>query len=386
MVENNSLHPLIVSLEYPPALGGGGAYVDSLVRDLLSVDDTLDISVLTSGEYDEDYFDRARPSVHVFRRHAAKQALSDTIVSAAFINDFNDVISEAEPNVIHAHHSVPIIALKGIALHRNLPSLYTQHRTPELPGRGYKLDGKGVIGELATSLPGNGHWIAPSQFFRSRLVSSGVPEENVSVVWPSADYGRFNPVNQQESKKAVQDFMPYDEHKKLVVLPAVPRPRKDVPFALEALSNTNTAVVVTGLKNDSQDDIQLRQQFSNTELIPHAPLSQAEVATLMNAADAIVLPSTHEGFGIAGIEALSTGAPTFLRKAPGLNEIASELGFVQQFETTNQLRKLVMNAVALTLNERRMQHNVIRQTFSAEDRANSHLKLYRHAIERQGER
>ena len=382
MAAREPLRPLIVSLEYPPVLGGGSSYVDSLVSDLLSVEPGMDISVLTSGEYDEDLVYESRPSVRVFRRHAAQQALRDTVVSAGFVNDLREVMSAVEPNVAHAHHSVPIIALKGVTLHQALPSLYTQHRTPELPGTGFKLDGKGIMGEIAASLPGDGHWIAPSHFFKSRLESSGVSENDISVVWPSADFDRFSPVDQGVAKEAAQSFMPYDTSKRLVVVPIVPRPRKDAPFALEALSGTDTAVVVTGLRDGSVEDETLRRDYPNTDLIAHNRLSDEELATVMNAADVVILPSTHEGFGIAGIEALSTGVPTFLRRAPGLDEIAAELGFVQQFETTDHLRQLVQQSRSVPFEDRQRQHEVVRRTFSSHARALSHIALYRQAIER----
>ncbi len=379
MAENNAPNLLLVALEYPPVLGGGGSYVDSLVDDIQASDPDINISVLTSGEFDQDTHDEKRPSIQLFRRASARAALLNTVLSADFINDFRTSVAEVNPDIIHAHHSIPIIALKSAMLHGDIPSFYTQHRTPELPGQPLKLDGKGIMGELAASLPGSGRWIAPSEFFKSRLVRSGVTEDDISVIWPSADYDRFMPKDAEQAKIDAQTFMNFDSEKKLVVVPVVPRPRKDVPFALEALRGTPTNVLVTGLVDNSPEDQALRSAYPDVALIHHDRLSDDQVATVFNAADAIIVPSTHEGFGIAGLEAVSTGSPTFLRNAPGLNEIAAQLPFIPQFQSPEELRDLVMNAQPLTLSQRRSQHQVVKKAFSAKQRGDAHVALYHHA-------
>jgi glycosyltransferase involved in cell wall biosynthesis len=63
-------------------------------------------------------------------------------------------------------------------------------------------------------------------------------------------------------------------------------------------------------------DLRLERQVSFREAIP-----QTELFPLLQAADVFVMPSTHEGFGIAPAEAMTLGRPVLVTRVAGLSEL-----------------------------------------------------------------
>ena len=54
------------------------------------------------------------------------------------------------------------------------------------------------------------------------------------------------------------------------------------------------------------------------------PLSQADLAIWMSAADALVLPSHHEGFGLVAFEAMSAGTKVVGTNVGGLTYLLTD--------------------------------------------------------------
>ncbi len=61
-----------------------------------------------------------------------------------------------------------------------------------------------------------------------------------------------------------------------------------------------------------------------TKFVP--PIGQAKLFPLLQACDAVVLPSLHEPFGIAAAETMAMGIPTIVSAVEGLKELAGEGG------------------------------------------------------------
>jgi glycosyltransferase involved in cell wall biosynthesis len=101
--------------------------------------------------------------------------------------------------------------------------------------------------------------------------------------------------------------------------------------AFEPRKNLGTAVAATGLVARRLGAplplvVVSREEPGPVEGAPHArrlgPLPDGELAALMTAATAVLVPSLDEGFGLPLLEAMSCGAPVVAARAGALPEVA----------------------------------------------------------------
>jgi glycosyltransferase involved in cell wall biosynthesis len=82
--------------------------------------------------------------------------------------------------------------------------------------------------------------------------------------------------------------------------------------------------------------------------------SQAEVLPFLWAADVFVMPSLHEGLGIAAIEAVASGVPLICAQVDGLADIAAVTNNTVLTGTTPEsIATGIARVAALSLAERR---------------------------------
>jgi len=104
------------------------------------------------------------------------------------------------------------------------------------------------------------------------------------------------------------------EHEKGVqdLLAALPRIRRGHP-------GTRLLVVGTGTQRDLLVERARTAQCHGVDFAGHLP--DAELAAAVAAADAVVLPSHYEPFGIVALEAAAAGAPLVVARSGGLAEV-----------------------------------------------------------------
>lgn len=134
----------------------------------------------------------------------------------------------------------------------------------------------------------------------------------------------------------------------LIVLPARLTRRKNIPYALETLagvraqSGLDARLIVTGPPGPHnpanaaylRELLDLRESLGLAEAAhflyiagegdqPFVP-DDATVAALLRTADALLMTSAHEGFGMPVLEAGLLGVPVFAPAMPSVREIAGE--------------------------------------------------------------
>ena len=97
--------------------------------------------------------------------------------------------------------------------------------------------------------------------------------------------------------------------------------------------------------------------------------SQAEVLPFLWAADVFVMPSLHEGLGIAAIEAIASGVPLVCSRVEGLSDIAAVTNNTVLTDTTPEsIAGGIAYVAALQLDERRnralIDGRLVREHFS----------------------
>jgi glycosyltransferase involved in cell wall biosynthesis len=94
-------------------------------------------------------------------------------------------------------------------------------------------------------------------------------------------------------------------------------PRKRVRELIEALPESATLRIAGSLTRDPRYVASLPKRANITYL---GELSEAALAEELASADALVMPSSLEGYGIAATEALHAGLPVIATRTPGLEE------------------------------------------------------------------
>mgnify|MGYP000285874660 CR=1 FL=1 len=110
----------------------------------------------------------------------------------------------------------------------------------------------------------------------------------------------------------------------------------------------------------------------------------SDVLTLLRAADAYVMPSLYEGFGISAIEALATGLPAVFTDVPGLRDFKSDFpGLIYTGTSSEALAHGIEALMQIEPSERaqmaRLYPQMTRRRFGMERGVEEYLAIYRRA-------
>lgn len=330
---------LMVSWEYPPVVVGGlGRHVHALATALATaghevvvlsrrpagtdahthptLDETVDgVRVLSVAE-DPTHLEFERDMV------AWTLAMGHALLRAALVQ-----LGGWRPDVVHAHDWLvahPAIALADIL---GVPLVATVHATEAGRYNGWlssplsrqvhsaewwlvnRADAliacssamRGEIAELfdvdAGSVAVLHNGITPRAWRVAPRKVAAVREKHAPRGEPLLLYfGRL------EYEKGVHDLVA-----------ALPRIRRAHPGARLVVAGTGTAADLL------VDTARANRVLRSVEFLGHLP--DVELAALLAAADAVVLPSRYEPFGIVALEAAAAGAPLAASTAGGLGEV-----------------------------------------------------------------
>lgn len=110
---------------------------------------------------------------------------------------------------------------------------------------------------------------------------------------------------------------------------------------------------------------------------------QTDILPFLKASDLFVMPSLHEGFGVAAIEAIATGIPSVLSDVAGLSDFKGmfkEVVFCQPTaeELANAIRSKMQTIAFEDGGRKETESNTVlaKDLFGAERAVNDHLELY----------
>jgi glycosyltransferase involved in cell wall biosynthesis len=269
-----------------------------------------------------------------------------TIWSPHYAREFDTMLADCRPDVVHFHNTFPLISPSALAVcqSRGYPVVHSIHnyrlvcpsatmfrdgracddcvgRTPPYPGVLHSCYHEsrvqtGVIAATLTAHRLRGTWrtdvdryIALTDFARRMLVRGGIPE-NLIAVKPN-----FPSVVPTELSRTRSGFLFVGRLS----------PEKGIPVLLAASGtlNQNSSIRIAG-NGPLQTEVDNAQQHAlNLKFLGRIP--SAEVFQEMNSVAALVFPSVwYEGFPVTIVEAFSQATPVIASRLGSMAEIIAD--------------------------------------------------------------
>ena len=143
--------------------------------------------------------------------------------------------------------------------------------------------------------------VAHSRLMREELVSLyGVDRKRIRLIYPPADARRFRPTGEEERLRLRRDFG-FPDSRKVFVLVSCGHARKGLPFLRAFFEKTDFPILLAVAGRE----VEIGRNVLSLGYCP-------EIEKLYQAADAVVMASLYEPFGLAGVEAALCGTPVIL--------------------------------------------------------------------------
>jgi glycosyltransferase involved in cell wall biosynthesis len=213
------------------------------------------------------------------------------------------IVRTTRPDVVHGHglRMAPVLTLATAAL-RPVPLVVTCHGTPpeQIPRAARYLK---VSRAVIASCDEGPRSLLAAEGINGPLLRYGVPPP--PIPW---------------DRRALMRSLGLPERLALVVSPGRLVPQKDHLTAIRTIRHlASAALVIVGdgpLKTELQAEATALGVAARVRLVGW----RSDVRSLIGAADALLLPSRWEGFGLVAIEAMMASIPVVAASSPGLRE------------------------------------------------------------------
>ena len=324
---------LHVSWEYPPIVYGGlGRHVHALAEAQAALGH--DVTVLTDHAPDvpsSEYIN----GVHILRAEPAPADLPfDTDHLLAWVLDLDHRMTRRgleslrvdTPDVIHAHDWLVAHTAMDLRALDDTPVIATMHATEAGRHQGWlPTDLSHSIHRIEAWLVGSANGVITCSTHMEAEVSRqfDTPPDSIAVIPNGIDTSRWSRTGRSRSTRSDDDgpllvFCGRLEWEKGVhtLINAVPRLRRRIP-------GVRVVIAGDGSQRESLVDLARRRRVaSSVEFTGWLP--EAQLHELMSSADAVVVPSIYEPFGLVALEAAAVSTPLVVARTGGLAEFADE--------------------------------------------------------------
>ncbi|MBI3814578.1 MAG: glycosyltransferase family 4 protein [Nitrospinae bacterium] len=390
---------LLISKQYPPAMGGGGAH-SFYLADALARHPDVQIHVLTSSAKNMPPEEKIR-NKNLFI-HRIDFGHSMALPYEPAIQKGLQLCKDICPHLLHAQHTGGSLIGLHLKASFHLPLLVTLHKTP------IKWDKKIVeraplysYMKLLSQLNIIDLFIAGSQAFRRELQKIGVPEERIRFIYHGVPIRTLERLAYGKKKVlSVVQKLRLERNDNLIVCPARIDDRKQLDVFIKAaglsrkeLPDKTFKFLITGSTKtkaevDYKNHLESMSRSSGVhDCLRFDTFDFEEIPALYRLAKVCVLPSSREGLGLVLLESLAVKTPVVVSKGMGVTEVVKTderhgLFFLDgdYVDLKRQLVKIFTNK-ELVSRLRKTGHNRVKKHFDADMMANNYLKVYKEMIQ-----
>ncbi|MCK7624499.1 glycosyltransferase family 4 protein [Streptomyces sp. RS10V-4] len=323
---------LLVAEKYPPIVGGGETHLHQLAEGLVARGHEVTVATEAVPDGPERRF--YREGAVRLRELTGLMDACQRLDAKAAVAGLHSVFATSDADVIHVFNYVPALLtswLRPAVRARLAVSLFETH----MPGQrvfdlwgDYPLERslqRGLVDNLRADV-----MVCGSQAYRRWALDAGFADRDIHVVEFGTDLDRFREDAAARARWRTRHGVAEDET--VFLVPARPVPRKCIEDAVAALArlaarHPRTRLVLTTPTARTLDSYADKLRALAGELgvaervIWEEGLSWHDMPTLFSGADAVVLPSSHEGFGIALVEGMAGRRPVITSDIEGHDEV-----------------------------------------------------------------
>lgn len=203
------------------------------------------------------------------------------------------------------------------------------------------------------------HIITISNFSKRDIIKNYKIDKNkITVTYPGFDNDIFHPIGDRHKIKKVLDK--YHIEGMYIIYIGTIQPRKNLLCLIEAFVNIeNLRLVIVGkTTGQGREGWMFRQilgrpkELGIEEKVIFTGFAPTEdLPYLLSGAEAFILPSLYEGFGMTAVEAMATSCPVIVSNVSSLPEVVGKAGLLIDPNSLVQIEQ----AIRIITNDKKLQ-------------------------------
>lgn len=197
------------------------------------------------------------------------------------------------------------------------------------------------------------HIITISHSTRKDIMKSyNIAKDKITISYPGFDSQIFHPIGEQEGIKQVLNK--YSIEGGYIIYIGTIQPRKNISRLIEVIARINNLKLVVVGKTTGQgrnawmfEEILKKPQQLGVEdkVIFTGFVPTEDLPYLINGAQAYVLVSLYEGFGIPVLEAMACGVPVVASEISSLPEVVGDAGLLVDPYSVDQIEQAIRTII-----------------------------------------
>ncbi|WOX56179.1 glycosyltransferase family 4 protein [uncultured Methanoculleus sp.] len=297
----------MLSVDFPPNIGGIAAHVYELARALRNLGN--DVTVVTFRDTLSAPKEEIVDGLHVVRIYLPKNTVALYPIFAVLeYFSVRRIVKAEKIDILHSHYVFPDGFVSR--LQSGVPGVATEHTSGFLE----RLERERMLWLYRWVYARMDRIITPSDELAGAVRSLGIPGEKITFVSNGVDKGKFSPDVPPKDLRQQYALAPGT---RIVLCPRRLEPKNGVGYLVEAVPAVlrecpETMFFIVGGSYPDQLAL-LRERARELGVQDHivfaGSVPNAEMASWYTAADVVVLPSLKEATSIAGLEAMACGRP-----------------------------------------------------------------------------
>lgn len=228
------------------------------------------------------------------------------------------------------------------------------------------------------------HIVTISNFSKQDITQEyGIDKKKITVAYPGFDDQMYQQIKDVNKIQKIQKK--YKTGQNYIIYIGTIQPRKNLIRLMEAVSrieNLNLAVVgKQGWKYEevleTPKKLGIKDKVKFTGFVP-----TEDLPCLLSGAQAFVLPSLYEGFGIPVMEAMACGTPVIVSNVSSLPEVVGKAGLLVDPYSVDQIEQAIRTIVTDKKLHQKYSRMGLQQAkkFSRDKMAKTVLKVFEESI------